>query len=152
MTAPWRISGSRMRRKDYIYILFGVVLFVLAAATWMYFKPHRSVKAAEPAFTLAASELIDAFVNDEASANMLYGGKILEVKGTVNEILFSDSAMVLLMGNPDQMATVSCYLYNADQSRSASLQPGDSVRIKGICNGMLMDVILDKCILLSEDE
>jgi hypothetical protein len=26
------------------------------------------------------------------------------------------------------------------------------VRVKGICNGMLMDVVLDKCILLPADE
>lgn len=137
-----------MKKKDFIYLLLGAILVTVAAGIRMYFKPHRSVEAAEPAFTLSASELIDAFSNDEASANMLYGGKILQVRGEVKEVLFTDSSMVLQLGRADQLASVSCYFYNRNQGHSVSLQPGRSVTIKGICNGMLMDVVLDKCILL----
>ena len=29
-----------------------------------------------------------------------------------------------------------------------AVKPGDSVNIKGICNGYLMDVIMNKCVLM----
>jgi hypothetical protein len=141
-----------MKRKVYIYIFVAVVVFAVAAAALMYFKPHPSVKNAEPAFTLSALELIDAFTNDEASATMLYGGKVLEVTGILKAISFSDSSMVLQMGDTNRIESVSCYVYNGKQAHYASLRPGKSVRVKGFCNGMLLDVILDKCILLSDDE
>ena len=141
-----------MKRKVYIYILVAMIVVAIAAAARMYFKPHPSVKAAEPAFTLSALDLIDAFTNDEASATMLYGGKILEVTGVVKEISFSDSSMVLQMGDTNRMESVSCYVYNGKQTHYTSIRPGKSVRVKGFCNGMLMDVVLDKCIILSDDE
>lgn len=141
-----------MKRKVFIYILLGGMLIAIAAATWMYFKPHRSVKAATPAFTLSASELLHAFTTDEASANALYGGKVLQVSGVVTDMVSSDTSMVLQMGNEDEMAFISCYLDDDEQADYSKLQRGKSVTIKGICNGMLLDVVLDKCVLLTHEQ
>lgn len=133
-------------------MLLGGMLVVIAAATWMYFKPHRSVEAATPAFTLSASELLHAFTKDEASANALYGGKVVQVSGVVTDIVSSDSSMVLQMGNEDELAFISCYLDNDKPEDYSTLQRGKSVTIKGICNGMLLDVVLDKCVLLTQEQ
>lgn len=150
--AHQRIDSPFMKKKVYIYIFLAAIVIAVAVAVGMYFKPHPSVEAAEPAFTLSASELIDAFTNDEPSATMLYAGKVLEVHGKVKQISFSDSSMVLQIGDAGQMSSVSCYFYNGKPAHYASLKAGQSVRVKGICNGMLLDVVLDKCILLSDDE
>ena len=140
-----------MKGKVYIYIFLAIIVVVIGAGVWMYFKPHRSVAAAEPAFILSASELIDAFVEDEAAATMRYGGKIVNVKGPVSEIILSDTSAVLQIGDGSQMAGIRCYLDNNQKADYSSLRQGDPVSVKGICNGMLLDVVLDKCILLSEE-
>jgi len=131
-------------------MISSVLLITSAIAVFMYYKPHRSVRKEDAAFRLSVSELVDAFSQDESQANALYAGKVLEVHGTLKEMILNDSTLILLMGDSSQMTGVSCYLQKDQKDKYTSLKRGDTVSVKGICNGMLLDVVLDKGILLPD--
>ncbi len=124
-------------------ILITSVIFIM-----LYYKPHRSVGRDEPAFRLTVPQLAEAFSEDEEKANTLYSGKVLEVEGTLKEMILNDSTLILLMGEESQAMGVSCYLNKDQKNKYRSLKRGAQVRIKGICNGMLLDIVMDKCVLL----
>lgn len=124
-------------------ILITSVIFIM-----LYSKPHRSVSRDEPAFRLTVPQLAEAYSQDEETANRLYTGKILEVEGTMKEMILSGSSLILLMGETSQPLGVSCYLNRDQKNKYRSLKRGTPVRIKGICNGLLLDIVMDKCILV----
>lgn len=131
-------------------MISSVILVTSVICLLIYYKPHRSVRKEEAAFKLSVSQLVEAFSQDESQANALYLGKILEVQGILKEIILNDSTLVLLLGDSTQSTGVSCYLQKDQKELYTTLKRGESVNVKGICNGMLLDVVLDKCILLSD--
>src|SRR5690606_40931840 len=100
------------------------ILITSAIVVLKYYKPHRSVRKEEAAFRLSVKELVDAFSNNEADANLRYAGKILEVHGTLKEMILNDSTLILLMGDSTQMNGVSCYLQRDQKDRSEERRVG----------------------------
>lgn len=130
-------------------VAIGVI--IAAAGLMIYNKPHRIVKTEPPAFTMTAEQLVDQFVQDEAEANALYAGKVIQLSGRLKDVIRNDSTLILLLGDTSQMMSVSCYLQSGEKMEEAGLDRGEMITVKGICNGMLMDVILDKAILLTDE-
>ena len=139
-------------RKVYVLIAIVAIIVIVAVIGFrIYNKPHRVVKTAQPAFTMTATQLVDQFAEDETDANALYAGKIIQLNGRLKDIIRNDSTIILLLGDTSQMMSVSCYLQSGERLSDAALTSGDMVTVKGICNGMLMDVIIDKAILLTDE-
>lgn len=132
-------------------MISSVILITSFIAVIMYFKPHRSVRNEDAMFTLSVAELVTAFVNDEGQANAKYVGKVLEVHGTLKEMILNDSTLILLMGDSTQSTGVSCYLQRDQKEKYTDLKRGEPVRVKGICNGMLLDVVLDRGLLMTAE-
>lgn len=128
-----------------------LLLIASVIAVFKYYKPHRSVKKEEAAFKLSVSELVDAFSADENEANAQYAGKIVEVRGALKEMILNDSTLILLMGDSTLPTGVSCYLQRDQKDKYTTLKKGEEVLVKGVCNGMLLDVVIDKAILLPNE-
>ena len=52
----------------------------------------------------------------------------------------------IYLKNPEDAAGIMCGFDKTAIDKS-NLKPGDTIRIKGICTGYLMDVVLNKCTL-----
>lgn len=128
-----------------------LLLIASVIAVFKYYKPHRSVKKEEAAFKLSVSKLVDAFSADENQANAQYAGKIIEVRGALKEMILNDSTLILLMGDSTLPTGVSCYLQRDQKDKYTTLKKGEEVLVKGVCNGMLLDVVIDKAILLPNE-
>ncbi len=140
-----------MKRQTLILIVCSFVLIAVVFGIVAYNKPHRSVAREEAAFRLSAPELAEAFATDEALATNQYAGEVVEVHGNVREVIPGDSTLILMLEPGSALNGVSCYL-DADQWEHAQLlPPGAPVVIKGICNGMLLDVVIDKAIVIEHD-
>lgn len=138
-----------MKTKILLYILLSVAVSTFVVTAWMYNKPHRGVGNEDADIKVSAAELVRAFSRDESAANSLYAGKVLEVEGVLGEIISDEPAMILMLGEDSVVSGISCYLRQGATDRSAALTVGRRVTVKGICNGMLMDVVLDKCVVVS---
>lgn len=127
-------------------IVLSVVIIVLLAGVFVYMtynKPHKSVNDVD--FSMDATLLVAEFEQDEAAANTKYLDKVVEVKGTVKEVMKSDNSITLLLGEADAMSSVSCSLSAGAAKDAGDVKAGDEVTIRGICSGMLLDVALANC-------
>ena len=127
-----------------------IVVLASVLAVVVVKRPEAGITDQEADFSLSAADLIHAFSEDEAEADRLYSGKVLEVHGKVKEIISHETAPILIIGNNGGTMNVSCYLQTEKVSQLAEIQQGDDVKVKGICNGMLTDIMLDRAMILMQ--
>jgi hypothetical protein len=131
-------------------ILIGIsVLLILAAgyAYYLYQKPHQGIGDEKPAYVLSAASLVSEYDSDEKAANDKYLGKIVEVKGVISEKLKDEKGKYNITLMAADLAGVGCEFDPSHQKHLQSLKEGQEVSIKGICTGVLMDVVLVDCVL-----
>ena len=123
----------------------GIVLcLVVAAATafYLYEKPRTSLNNIKPTFTLGAKELYTAFQQDEQKANQQFLEKVIQVKGTVDNVLVTDSTISLLLSSGNEMGGINCSVKKTNGDQLAPPLKGAVIQVKGRCIGFLMDVNL----------
>ena len=123
----------------------------LGFAYYLYTKPHQGISNETPAFVLKAETLVSEYDVDEKKANAKYLGKIVEVSGIISEKTKDriGNYNITLQG-PD-LAGIGCEFENKVQDKLANLKEGQEVKIKGICTGVLMDVVLVDCVIENTD-
>ncbi len=137
-----------MRKK--IFFFTGIVLLCAAGwALYLYYKPHGSVGNLKPDVEIAAGDLYNQFLQNEAAATERYLNKIVLVNGRVNTVVSTDTTVNILLQQPGDMGGVSCSLFPS-KDKGANLEAGVEVSIKGRCTGYLMDVVLADCVLESK--
>lgn len=134
-------------------VLAAVIIVALAAGSYgwyQYQKAPPDIRKEKGGIETTAVDLLKEFQQNETVANTKYVDKILVVSGTVTEVQ-TDSAgqsTVVLQTN-DLLSTVTCSFYQGDESIK-QIKAGAAARIKGVCTGMLTDVVLNKCSLAEE--
>lgn len=133
-----------MNFKRIAFIL--VILAALGGAGTGYYLFNKKVPTlidVKADFELTADELFDAFNDDEATAMSKYGGKVLAVTGEVASYKLSDSTSnVTIHAENAILGGVNCSFNTV----VVGIKEGDSITIKGRCQGILMDVILNNCV------
>ena len=132
-------------------IVTGVILLALAGAGYGWYafqKVPPDIREQKAGIEITAVDLLKTFQQDEMAANAKYVDKVLMVTGTVTGIQTDSSgqATVSLQTN-DLLAAVTCSFYQDDEGVK-KIKAGSPVRIKGMCTGMLTDVVLNKCSLV----
>ena len=95
-------------------------------------------KQMEPELNISATELINAYKENEVKADKIYKGKIVEVNGIVDGIDsdIEDKAVVRLSdGDEFSFDNVSCYIDNDNQDKACGLKKGENVIIIGEASG-----------------
>ncbi|MBB6610799.1 hypothetical protein H7F15_07095 [Pontibacter sp. Tf4] len=134
--------------KKYIVIAFIAVGLIAIVGLVLYNKPHRNTATAKSDFAVEAPALLQEFTSDEAAANQKYLDKVVAVKGKVNAIAPDEEGNInLTLDANDAMAGVICTIPKADAETAAGIKAGDEVTVKGVCTGVLMDVVLIRCVV-----
>jgi len=126
----------------FILVVGGVIGVIVALRVFK--KAEISVASAKAELAIGASPLTQQFENNEDSANALYLGKIIEVSGTINSISDNEQGISIYLKNNGESSGVMCS-FGKGTIKTSELSQGQSVKIKGICNGYLLDVVLNKC-------
>lgn len=123
---------------------------LLAAGAYYYVfifsrNNHRQVQN-EQAITIGAEMLADQFSTDETSANARYLDKVLAVKGIMLEAGVNNEGKttLLLQGDTSSMTHIFCTLI----SEIPAPPRLSEVTVKGICTGLLSDVIVVDALLI----
>lgn len=120
-------------------VLLIVCLLAVAAALGFYVylnKPHRQVQDENAVYSLTASELYNAFEENEKRAEKKYLNKTIEVTGQVGEVLTDRQGKnVLILKNEDDLFGVKCSISAEDSSKAETVSEGDVVTLKCICTG-----------------
>lgn len=131
-------------KKTILYLLISV-LAGAGVAYYMYNKPVEGAGSMNTDFKIQSSELFAEFEKDETASNTKFLDKVIEVSGTVQSVKTEEGkTSVVLDGG--MMFGIICELDpNADHKRT-EFKEGESATFKGICTGMLMDVVLVRCV------
>ena len=95
---------------------------------------NSNKKQMEPELNISATELINAYKENEIKADKMYKGKIVEVNGIVDAIDsgIDDKAIVRLSdGDEFSFYNVHCYIDDENQDKACELKKGENVTIIG---------------------
>ena len=99
---------------------------------------NSNKKQMEPELNISATELINAYKENEVKADKMYKDKIVEVSGIVDGIDsgISDNAIVRLSdGDEFSFDDVFCYIDDENQDKACELKKGENVTIIGKADG-----------------
>ena len=123
---------------------------IIIASLYLYREYNRkpaNLVNTKPAFIVTASNLVNEFEIDEAAANIKYLGKIVQVNGTAASVAYSKDTLVNIMLG-DGLHRVGCQFDKRHTAGLEKLQEMHTISIKGICTGYLMDVELNRCVIV----
>ena len=127
------------------------MILILIGATGIYFwtfrKADTSVSSKKADYELEASELLQRFEENEQLANEKYLGKILVVQGIINDITEDSLNISLHLDADNELSGIICS-FNKAVINPQSVTIGDNVKVKGICTGYLLDVVMNRCSLV----
>lgn len=133
------------------------VVLGLCVAIYMFYKPQRNVANEKASFTLTAGELYKEFSTNEVQANQKYlsdkNGKIIQLSGTVSEIIAQADTAISITIKDDEMKVgdILCSVGKTDISKAAKFKTGDKIVLKGECTGYMdltNEVSLSKCVIV----
>ena len=99
---------------------------------------NSNKKQMEPELNILASELINAYKENEVKADKMYKGKIVEVNGIVDGINSGiDDKAIVILSNGDEFSfdNVQCCIDNDNQDKACELEKGQNVKIVGRADG-----------------
>lgn len=136
-----------MKARNYIFILLGLIVMIGLVGIYFYNKPASRVTKEKPLYEIKSEDLFSEYTTDEATANKKYLGKVIEVTGTLLNISSTDeqNQVTLMLKGVDETSGISCKVDLKSNPDVLKLKEGSEISIKGICTGMLMDVVLVNC-------
>ncbi|HEA23498.1 MAG TPA: hypothetical protein ENH87_21655 [Pricia antarctica] len=128
------------------------LLALLASCLYLYFEFNRlpeDIFTADTDVKITSRTLAKSFKTNETRANAEFVEKTIEVVGSIEEITNINNRYTLLLQGRSKANYVICDLSASELEEVKKLQLGQTVRIKGICAGYLMDVIMLNCIIIN---
>lgn len=107
----------------------------------------KSLTSETPYARITADELFNAFEKDKAGATRKYADKVLAVRGMVRQMTKDDKGRyTMYLSTPDLFKSVSCSMDSIYLQNPLPVKPGDSITIKGVCSGAILDIVLIRCV------
>jgi hypothetical protein len=121
----------------------------LLIGLYLFNKKDPDLAKVKPDYVIDVSSLVGEFSQDENSATTKYVDKVLEVTGSVLSIEpTSDSTMNITLSAENQMTGVICSFKNVSDPSSQNIKEGEILKVRGVCSGMLMDILLNNCVIV----
>jgi len=138
-----------MNKKKIITIILGIGIISLFIAYQIYNKPHVNVSDTKSDITITADQIINDFSSDETKANRSYLDKIIKISGVISELKVVKQKGIITLKTNHDFGSILCHLSDKASQKINSLKEGQTLTLKGICTGFLMDVILVKCEIIN---
>ncbi len=129
-------------RKPVVYISLLLALIIGYFAWTNAMAPHASLAKSPIDFVLSPEELLLAFEEDEETANKKYLDKVIEVSGKVVKTEESNGKTSIYLDANNPLSNIIFQLEKSEEE----IKLGDQIKLKGICTGYLLDVILVRAI------
>lgn len=101
-------------------------------------KAPASVLDMNTDFSVSAEKLLADFEHNESEANKKYLDKVIEIEGLVIKKSISNNKTSIYIDANNDLSNVIFQL----KEDNNDIREGDKIKIKGICTGYLLDVIL----------
>ena len=138
----------RKRKKIGIIVLLIIVLMTMTMMLKYIYSGDTNIRNENTEVAISSEVLMDDFHQDEDAANKKYKEKVIEVDGVVKEVTFLNNRNTVILYGANNNSYILCDMASGQEEAIKSLQPGQSVKVKGICKGFLKDAILLNCIVI----
>ncbi len=133
-----------------------IVLLIAVGGTIAYFVYQQMAKENDPTkeknvVVITGPNLFKIFNEYEDSANKLYLNKVIDMKGEISAIEKNNNRYSIFINSADSSGNISCEMDTTQNDLIQKLKQKDIVNIKGYCIGKLIDVELNKCRLIQEN-
>jgi hypothetical protein len=147
------INAHPMSKKIRYIVAFLLLAMIAAILVWKYTfkKSELSVASHRTDFTMDAAILLKAFETNEDSANARYMDKIVVVTGTIGSVSKDSLGYAVYLKDNGAVSGVMCS-FDAQEFNPALVKVGSHAVVKGLCTGYLMDVVLNKCSIVSKSD
>ena len=135
-----------MVKKNAAGALLCIMLLAAGYGYCFYNRHHMDVSEKNIDFNLTAQQAFDEFNLNENSSNKKYLNKVLKITGQVNSIEITNNNEIIQL-NANELGGVSCLFSKKNISLLSGLKKGNTVVVKGLCTGFLMDVNLVDCVM-----
>lgn len=135
-----------MKRK----IIYAVLIIGIAGAIYGYYEYNRKPATAAELkvdFTISAEEMYKEFENEDA-ATKKFLNKVVEINGTVTAISKNKDHYDVSLETGDPMAAITIQLIPDQNATAEKTKEGDVIKVRGICNGKLADIELNKGVII----
>ena len=137
-----------MKSKNKIFLGTIILLSLINGYYFIvpYFKSSEKNMENETAeLSVSSNKIVNAYTINEEKSNILYAGKIIEVTGFVKEITFLNNRNTIILNSNTQTFGEICDVNPNQKGKIKQLKENQKIRVKGICEGFLKDVILLNC-------
>jgi hypothetical protein len=145
-----------MNTKRNLWILVAstalVILGTLSFGFYEYAISKDDPADKKPEVYIGAAALLHEFIQSEDEANAKFFNKITCTKGILRRIDQNQNMITSLALEGDSSREVYCQLNPWHTNDIRGLGLGDTVCVKGICAGMINDIILFGCAVDNEDK
>ncbi|MEI7803630.1 MAG: hypothetical protein WCI97_13330 [Bacteroidota bacterium] len=140
-----------MSLKKIFLIVFIIIVCGVSYGLYEYFRTNAKTSDLTADVKISAVDLYNAYSDNEAHADSLYRMEVVEVTGKVAEVKKDTSGIVVLLDGGNGMFGVSCSLQKTDEEVK-KIEKDTEITVRGICTGMLMDVVLTRCAIVQPDK
>src|SRR5258705_3243933 len=136
--------------KKYRFFLVGglsIVVIGIICGVKEYNRRLADTHQLNAAFHSKADDFLRQFEAEESMATKQYAGKVISVQGLVGSVQITDTSGTVFLNEGTSMSSVMCQFDKKNFQEILELQKGESITIKGICSGYLMDVVMVRCVL-----
>lgn len=131
--------------KKVVLILLVVLIAGIGIGYYLYNMPVASVADRDPVAIVTADELMESYENNETGSDSLYLDKLVQVEGIIQSIQSDTSGVIILLSTSGGMFGISCKL-EPGQIAPRSASEGAKIQLKGIVNGYMGDVSMNRCV------
>ncbi len=136
-----------MTAKRILLLILGLGLIGAAIGYALWNKPHENMTRSKAAAVIAAAVLFTEYNANEESANAKYLGKTIAVTGKVKECSKTETGPAkIMLETGDEEFAVICELDALSQHTRTDIPIGETVTLKGKCDGLNLDVQLSRCV------
>ena len=130
------------------YVGYFLILIILLCGIgyYLYNKPNSSLGNKKPDYVVSADQLFGEYEKDENAANKKFNGKVVEVGGDIQSVNKEPNGQESIsLKTTSGMFGVICKV-DSTINLGAKAEVGQPIIMKGLCTGMLMDVVLIRCV------
>ena len=133
-------SSLSNKKKWFRWVLLAIVSMALVGGAVFYYvmtAEFADTASEKPAYTISAMELLAEFQQSDSAANKRYTEQILAVSGRVSEVEKADTSATAKFVDSLTGSYLIFDFQSGASREAATLQPGDSVTLKGSCSGSI---------------
>jgi hypothetical protein len=138
---------TKVMGRTLLKIIITIIVLLIIGFLILTNLPQANIQSDSASYSITASELYATFEQNEQSANQKYIDQVIEVAGKVIDIQKDkNGSTVFILETGD---TVNGVLCTFDKEPPSEIKLNQTVKVKGLCTGKLMDVVLNKCLIVN---